>query len=133
MSASLSSHHAALSRLLLCVTWQPCSVSIIMVTYSYSFYASRNILLVQKLKERKKRTMNHGDCPVLPDLARFEEATHRTTRWLDRCLAAHKRPQEQNLFPIVQVCVCMTMCVCVYDNVCVYVTRGVCMTMCVCV
>eukprot|EP00882_Tetradesmus_deserticola_P015291 GHRQ01016287.1.p1 GENE.GHRQ01016287.1~~GHRQ01016287.1.p1 ORF type:complete len:396 (+),score=137.37 GHRQ01016287.1:682-1869(+) len=36
------------------------------------------------------------------DLARFEEATHRTTRWLDRCLAANKRPNEQNLFPIVQ-------------------------------
>uniref|UniRef100_A0A383VT87 Queuine tRNA-ribosyltransferase catalytic subunit 1 n=1 Tax=Tetradesmus obliquus TaxID=3088 RepID=A0A383VT87_TETOB len=36
------------------------------------------------------------------DLARFEEATHRTTRWLDRCIAANKRPHEQNLFPIVQ-------------------------------
>jgi len=26
----------------------------------------------------------------------------RTVRWLDRCIAAHKRPNEQNLFPIVQ-------------------------------
>lgn len=26
----------------------------------------------------------------------------RTTRWLDRCLKAHKRPECQNLFPIVQ-------------------------------
>ena len=34
--------------------------------------------------------------------ARFEEATYRTTRWLDRCRAAHSRPAEQNLFPIVQ-------------------------------
>jgi queuine tRNA-ribosyltransferase catalytic subunit len=33
---------------------------------------------------------------------RFEEATHRTTRWLDRCLAAHGRPGEQSLFAIVQ-------------------------------
>lgn len=33
---------------------------------------------------------------------RFKEATHRTTRWLDRCIAAHKRPSEQNLFAIVQ-------------------------------
>jgi hypothetical protein len=40
---------------------------------------------------------------IIADLARFEEATHRTTRWLDRCIAAHKRPNEQNLFPIVQV------------------------------
>jgi len=36
------------------------------------------------------------------DPARFEEATHRTTRWIDRCIAAHKRPTEQSLFPIVQ-------------------------------
>lgn len=36
------------------------------------------------------------------DPARFEEATHRTTRWIDRCIAAHSRPNDQNLFPIVQ-------------------------------
>ena len=33
---------------------------------------------------------------------RFEEATHRTTRWIDRCIKAHARPHEQNLFAIVQ-------------------------------
>jgi hypothetical protein len=44
-----------------------------------------------------------SSCHPFADLARFEEATHRTTRWLDRCIAAHKRPNEQNLFPIVQV------------------------------
>ena len=33
---------------------------------------------------------------------RFEEATHRTTRWIDRCIAAHARPKEQALFGIVQ-------------------------------
>lgn len=33
---------------------------------------------------------------------RFREATFRTTRWLDRCIAAHKKPHSQNLFPIVQ-------------------------------
>lgn len=33
---------------------------------------------------------------------RFEEATHRTTRWLDRCLAAHDREHDQHLFAIVQ-------------------------------
>lgn len=36
------------------------------------------------------------------DPARFEEATHRTTRWIDRCIKAHSRPMEQNLFGIVQ-------------------------------
>eukprot|EP00002_Diphylleia_rotans_P035850 TRINITY_DN7860_c0_g1_i1.p1 TRINITY_DN7860_c0_g1~~TRINITY_DN7860_c0_g1_i1.p1 ORF type:complete len:323 (-),score=50.56 TRINITY_DN7860_c0_g1_i1:480-1448(-) len=33
---------------------------------------------------------------------RVEEATHRTLRWLDRCFAAHKRPHDQILFPIIQ-------------------------------
>ncbi|QDZ21485.1 queuine tRNA-ribosyltransferase [Chloropicon primus] len=39
---------------------------------------------------------------VNPSLERFEEATYRTTRWFDRCLEAHERPHDQNLFPIVQ-------------------------------
>eukprot|EP01128_Nolandella_sp_AFSM9_P000480 TRINITY_DN10638_c0_g1_i1.p1 TRINITY_DN10638_c0_g1~~TRINITY_DN10638_c0_g1_i1.p1 ORF type:complete len:410 (-),score=70.24 TRINITY_DN10638_c0_g1_i1:31-1101(-) len=33
---------------------------------------------------------------------RVVEALHRTLRWIDRCVAAHSRPTEQNLFPIVQ-------------------------------
>ncbi|KAG5543940.1 hypothetical protein RHGRI_016631 [Rhododendron griersonianum] len=33
---------------------------------------------------------------------RIEEAMYRTLRWIDRCIAAHKRPNEQNLFGIVQ-------------------------------
>ncbi len=33
---------------------------------------------------------------------RVEEAMLRSIRWLDRCIAAHARPQEQNLFPIIQ-------------------------------
>lgn len=33
---------------------------------------------------------------------RVEEAMWRTIRWLDRCLAAHQRPHDQNIFPIVQ-------------------------------
>ncbi|KAL4715144.1 hypothetical protein ACJJTC_012191 [Scirpophaga incertulas] len=36
------------------------------------------------------------------DYNRIKEATERTSRWLDRCLKAHKRPSEQNIFPIVQ-------------------------------
>jgi queuine tRNA-ribosyltransferase len=36
------------------------------------------------------------------DVARFAEACHRTLRWIDRCIAAHARPREQNLFGIVQ-------------------------------
>ncbi|RKP24307.1 queuine tRNA-ribosyltransferase 1 [Syncephalis pseudoplumigaleata] len=33
---------------------------------------------------------------------RLEEAMYRSIRWLDRCIKAHKRPQEQNLFGIIQ-------------------------------
>jgi queuine tRNA-ribosyltransferase len=33
---------------------------------------------------------------------RVEEAMYRTLRWIDRCIAAHQRPADQNLFGIVQ-------------------------------
>lgn len=33
---------------------------------------------------------------------RIVEATHRTMRWMDRCISGHKRPEVQNLFGIVQ-------------------------------
>lgn len=33
---------------------------------------------------------------------RFIEATERSVRWLDRCIAAHSRPKEQSLFAIIQ-------------------------------
>eukprot|EP01041_Mallomonas_annulata_P003614 gene3614-7194_t len=33
---------------------------------------------------------------------RFIEATARSVRWLDRCIVAHNRPKEQNLFAIIQ-------------------------------
>lgn len=33
---------------------------------------------------------------------RFREAVDRTLRWIDRCIAAHARPTEQNLFGILQ-------------------------------
>jgi queuine tRNA-ribosyltransferase len=36
------------------------------------------------------------------DAARFTEACHRTLRWIDRCIAAHSRKSDQNLFGIVQ-------------------------------
>lgn len=39
---------------------------------------------------------------ISEDIPRFKEATARSIRWLDRCIAAHKRPKEQNLFAIVQ-------------------------------
>lgn len=36
------------------------------------------------------------------DYDRIKEATERTSRWLDRCLKAHQRPNDQSIFPIVQ-------------------------------
>ena len=37
-----------------------------------------------------------------PDHARIEEAMYRSIRWLDRCINAHKKPESQNLFCIIQ-------------------------------
>ena len=37
-----------------------------------------------------------------PDLVRMKEAMERSVRWLDRCIAAHKKPETQNLFCIIQ-------------------------------
>lgn len=37
-----------------------------------------------------------------PDHARIREAMHRSVRWLDRCIAAHAKPDTQNLFCIIQ-------------------------------
>ena len=37
-----------------------------------------------------------------PDMKRMEEAMERSIRWLDRCIAAHKHPDRQNLFCIIQ-------------------------------
>ena len=39
---------------------------------------------------------------VNPDFERFQEATSRSVRWLDRCIQAHKKPLTQNLFAIIQ-------------------------------
>lgn len=39
---------------------------------------------------------------TVTDMDRIKEATNRTLRWADRCIAAHKNPHRQNLFGIVQ-------------------------------
>jgi tRNA-guanine family transglycosylase len=39
--------------------------------------------------------------PAIVSPERVEEAMYRSIRWLDRCIAAHKRPHDQNLFAIV--------------------------------
>ncbi|PHH59804.1 hypothetical protein CDD81_2571 [Ophiocordyceps australis] len=37
-----------------------------------------------------------------PDKVRMREAMERSVRWLDRCIAAHKQTERQNLFCIIQ-------------------------------
>lgn len=37
-----------------------------------------------------------------PDQARMQLAMERSIHWLDRCIAAHRRPESQNLFCIIQ-------------------------------
>ena len=39
---------------------------------------------------------------VLTTGPRVEEAMHRSVRWLDRCIQAHSRKEDQNLFAIIQ-------------------------------
>lgn len=39
---------------------------------------------------------------ICSDHNRMTEAMHRSVRWLDRCISAHKKPTVQNLFGIVQ-------------------------------
>ena len=41
-------------------------------------------------------------CPYPCDHAYAQRSLERTTRWLDRCIEAHKRPDEQALFGIIQ-------------------------------
>lgn len=41
-------------------------------------------------------------CSSVTTGPRVQEAMERTIRWIDRCISAHQRPNEQNLFGIVQ-------------------------------
>lgn len=47
--------------------------------------------------------MAFDECPPYPASHDYMKASvERTSRWAERCLAAHKRPEEQGLFGIVQ-------------------------------
>jgi queuine tRNA-ribosyltransferase len=47
--------------------------------------------------------MAFDECPPYPaERSDVEAATERTYRWLERCIKAHQRPDEQALFGIVQ-------------------------------
>ncbi len=47
--------------------------------------------------------MAFDECPPYPaDYKYVKESTERTSRWAERCLIAHDRPEDQALFGIVQ-------------------------------
>lgn len=47
--------------------------------------------------------MAFDECPPYPaDYEYVKQSMERTTRWAERCLQAHKRPEDQALFGIVQ-------------------------------
>ncbi|MBL9141944.1 MAG: tRNA guanosine(34) transglycosylase Tgt, partial [Phycisphaerae bacterium] len=49
--------------------------------------------------DERRRARTRG---IVDHAARMEQAHERTLRWLDRCVKAHARPDEQGLFGIVQ-------------------------------
>lgn len=47
--------------------------------------------------------MAFDECPPYPAEHKYmKDSVERTSRWAERCLEAHKRPQDQGLFGIVQ-------------------------------
>lgn len=47
--------------------------------------------------------MAFDECPPFPAEHKYmKDSVERTSRWAERCLAAHERPQDQGLFGIVQ-------------------------------
>lgn len=61
---------------------------------AHSRAAQRLMVTQQKAVSRTKAPYNHAK--------RLDEANERTARWLERCKAAHARPDDQALFGIVQ-------------------------------
>jgi len=80
---------------------------------SQSPYAKDNKKKILLKPEESMRTQNSIGADVMmqlddvvssiyDDFERFEEATYRTLRWLDRCIDSNSNKKEQNLFAIVQ-------------------------------
>lgn len=72
-------------------------------------YDQREIMLSPEKSTEIQNTIHADIMMQLDDVVsstisgpRVEEAMHRTIRWLDRCMVAHKNSATQNIFPIVQ-------------------------------
>ena len=47
--------------------------------------------------------MAFDECPPYPaEYEYVKQSTERTSRWAERCLKSHARPEDQALFAIVQ-------------------------------
>lgn len=54
--------------------------------------------------------MAFDECPPFPaEYDYVKKSLERTTRWAERCLKSHARPNDQGLFAIVQGA-CMKIC-----------------------
>lgn len=77
-----------------------------------TFRSPRDGAVIEFTPERSIRIQNalgadvimaFDECPPYPaDRKDVEAAVARTYRWLERCITAHERPQDQALFGIVQ-------------------------------
>ncbi len=80
--------------------------------YGVTFRSPRDGRIIELTPERSIQIQNalgadvimaFDECPPgQSDRATVTIATDRTYRWLERCIAAHQRPQDQALFGIVQ-------------------------------
>ncbi|XP_073174829.1 queuine tRNA-ribosyltransferase catalytic subunit 1 isoform X2 [Lepidochelys kempii] len=72
-------------------------------------YNGEEILLTPEKSIEIQNTLGSDIMMQLDDVVsstvtgpRVEEAMYRSIRWLDRCIAANSKPNEQNLFAIIQ-------------------------------
>ncbi|CAM2109844.1 queuine tRNA-ribosyltransferase catalytic subunit 1 [Caretta caretta] len=72
-------------------------------------YNGEEILLTPEKSIEIQNTLGSDIMMQLDDVVsstvtgpRVEEAMYRSIRWLDRCIAANSKPDEQNLFAIIQ-------------------------------
>ncbi|QQP38617.1 Queuine tRNA-ribosyltransferase catalytic subunit 1, partial [Caligus rogercresseyi] len=80
------------------------------VQFQSPYDPESTILLTPELSTQIQNTIGADIMMQLDDVVdathvdpqRFQVAQERTVRWLDRCISAHARPHDQNLFPIVQ-------------------------------
>ncbi|XP_062979093.1 queuine tRNA-ribosyltransferase catalytic subunit 1 [Elgaria multicarinata webbii] len=79
------------------------------VRFCSPYYDGKEILLTPEKSIEIQNALGSDIMMQLDDVVsstvsgpRVEEAMFRSIRWLDRCIAAHNKPSQQNLFAIIQ-------------------------------